>query len=271
MRAATLDWWSVKASSSTSHRVEHQIPSKRRWVLLLGAAWISACAAPGDVGGGSTYVTSPVTQTPGGSTGGCPGYVNQNRCPPFTTGGPYTLSGVLTVRTTSGSVPAANAGVGGFVIMTNGNGYGMAPVTTDANGRYQFSNMPSGTVVLYPGAPHAYQPCAEIATITGANAVKDVELLDSAVTRPATAADSPTLSGVVYRRTAAGKEPIAGAVIEFEYPPVTATTAVTDAQGRYSLCKLPLGRGGLDVWLNGVSLGGVVVNITGDAVLDLNF
>jgi hypothetical protein len=52
---------------------------------------------------------------------------------------------------------------------------------------------------------------------------------------------------------------------------VIATTTITDAQGRYSLCRLPLGRGGLDVWLNGVSLGGAVVNINGDAVLDLNF
>jgi hypothetical protein len=159
----------------------------------------------------------------------------------------------------------------GFVIKTNGDGYGMAPVVTDANGRYEFSNVPSGVVVLYPSAPHAYQPCADVATVGGANGVKGLELVDSAATRPATPADSPTLSGVVYRKTAAGKEPIAGAVIEYEYSPVIATRAVTDAQGRYSLCQLPLGRGGLDVWLNGVQLGGAVVNIFGDEVLDLTF
>jgi hypothetical protein len=107
--------------------------------------------------------------------------------------------------------------------------------------------------------------------VGGANGVKGLELVDSAATRPATPADSPTLSGVVYRKTAAGKEPIAGAVIEYEYSPVIATRAVTDAQGRYSLCQLPLGRGGLDVWLNGVQLGGAVVNIFGDEVLDLTF
>jgi hypothetical protein len=107
--------------------------------------------------------------------------------------------------------------------------------------------------------------------VNGANGVKDIELLDSAATRPQTTTDSPTLSGVVYRTTGAGKEPIAGAVIEFEYAAVIATTTTTDAQGRYSLCQLPAGRGGLDVWLNGVNLGGVVVNINGDAVLDLNF
>jgi hypothetical protein len=155
--------------------------------------------------------------------------------------------------------------------MTNSNGYGMAPVTTDANGRYQFSNVPNGVVVLMGDAPHSYQPCAAIGTVNGANGVKDLEVVDSAATRPATSADSPTLSGVVYRKTAAGRQPVAGAVIEYEYAPVIASRTITDAQGRYSLCQLPAGRGGLDVWLNGVSLGGAVVNINGDAVLDLNF
>lgn len=243
----------------------------RGWSPLFCAALIAACMGPGDFGGGYTYTTSPGGQTPGGQTGGCPGYSDPNRCPPFPTGGPYTLSGVLTVRTPSGTAPVASSGVGAYVIMTNGSSYGMAPVATDADGRYEFSNVPSGVVILSAGGPHASQPCVEIAAVNGANAVKDIELLDSAATRPATTMDSPTLSGVVYRKTAAGKEPIVGAVIEYEYSPVIATTAVTDAQGRYSLCKLPLGRGGVDVWLNGTNVGGAVINITGDAVLDFNF
>jgi hypothetical protein len=178
---------------------------------------------------------------------------------------------LLTLRTTSGISSVANTKVAGYLIKTSGESYGLAPVSTDADGRYQFSNVPNGVVVLYAGAPHAYLPCAAIATVSGANGVKDLELLDSAATRPARPADSPTLSGVVYRQTRAGKQPVAGAVIEFEYPPVIATTTITDAQGRYSLCQLPAGRGGLEVWLNGVSLGGVVVNIIGDDVLDLDF
>ena len=246
----------------TSHCVEKRFPIRAEWLLLLGAALISACAAPGDV-------ESPTRQTPGGSPGGCPGYADQAHCPTFPTDGPYTLSGVITLRTTSGIAPLANAGVSGFVIKTNGEGYGIAPVVTDADGRYEFSNVPSGVVVLYAGAPHAYQPCAAIATVSGANGVKDLELVDSAATRPETTADSPTLSGVVYRNTGAGRQPVAGAVIEFEYPYVIAATTITDAQGRYSLCHLPAVRGGVEVWLNGVAKGSVV-NISGDQVLDFD-
>ena len=255
----------------TSHWVENRLPIRAAWLLVLGAALMAACGPLGDVAGAPTDIGSPTGNTPGGPAPGCPGHIDPTHCPPLATGGPYTLSGVVTLRTTSGTAPLANMGVGGFVLMTNGAGYGMAPVITDASGRYEFTNVPNGVVVLYGGAPHAYQPCAAIGTVNGANGVKDIELLDSAATRPATSADSPTLSGVVYRNTAAGKEPIAGAVIEFEYAPVPATSTTTDAQGRYSLCHLPVGRGGLDVWLNGVYLGGAVVYTTGDDVLDLNF
>jgi hypothetical protein len=154
--------------------------------------------------------------------------------------------------------------------MANGTSYGLAPVSTDADGRYQFLNVPNGRVVLSGAGPHFYQPCAAIATVSGANSVKDLEIVDSAATRPGTTADSPTLSGVVYRSTGGVRHPVAGVVIEFEYPPVIAATTITDAQGRYSLCHLPAGRGGLDLWLNGVAVGGSVVNISGDQVLDFD-
>jgi hypothetical protein len=188
----------------------------------------------------------------------------------FATGERYSISGVLTLRTASGTAPLANTVVGAFVFTTNGNSYGLASVTTDADGRYQFSYMPNGYVVLFGGAPHAYQPCAAIATVSGANGVKDLELVDSAATRPLTAADSPTLSGTVYRSTNAGRQPVAGASIRFKYASVIAAKTITDAQGRYSLCHLPMGPGGLDVWLNGVAVGSSVVNISGDQVLDFD-
>jgi hypothetical protein len=240
----------------TSNEPEKRFPVRAAWLLVLGAALAAACGVPGDVDHAPTDVTSPGGQTTGGKT---------------PTGGVYSLSGVLTLRTTSGTTRLANTAVSGYLIKTSGDSYGIAPVVTDADGRYEFSNVPSGLVILYAGAPHASLPCAAIGTVNGANGVKDLELVDSAVTRPATPTDSPTLSGVVYRKTAGGRQPVAGAVIEYEYPPVIATTATTDAQGRYSLCQLPAGRGGLEECLNGFSLGGFVVNISGDAVLDLNF
>ena len=236
-----------------AHDADERFPMRSAWLLVLGAT-LAACGMPGDVSRAPTENGSPTGVTPGGSADGR-----------------YTLSGVLTLRTASGTAPLANVGVAGYIITTSGSSHGMAPVVTDAKGRYEFSNLPNGVVVLYADAPHAYQPCASIGTVSGANGVKDIELLDSAATRPQTTTDSPTLSGVVYRKTGAGKQPLIGAIIEFEYPPVIATRTTTDAQGRYALCQLPAGRGGLEVWLNGVSLGGVVVDINGDAVLDLDF
>jgi hypothetical protein len=252
----------------TSHWVEKRLPIRAEWLLVFGAALMVACGASGDVGRGPTDVGSPPGKTPDGPTSGCPGYADQTHCPPFPTGGPYSISGVLTLRTATGTAPLANTGVGAFVVMTNGSGYGMAPAITDADGRYRFSNVPNGQVFLFGGAPHAYQPCVAIATVSGANGEKDIELLDSAVTRPLTAADSPILSGIVYRYTNAGRQPVAGAAIEFEYPAAIVAQTITDAQGRYSLCGLPMGRGGLNVWLDGLPVGGSIVNISGDQVLD---
>jgi hypothetical protein len=233
-----------------------------RLLLVFGAALIAACGASGDVGRGPTDVDSPPGQTPGGPPSGCP------ECSPVATGGSYSISGVLALRTSSGTAPLSNTPVAGFVI-TNDIAYPMGSVT-DTSGRYQFSNVPNGHVVLGAGGPplHAYQPCAAVATVNGANAVQDIELVDSAVTRPGTSADSPTLSGVVYSSTGAGRQPVAGVDIEFDYSFLVAATTITDAQGRYSLCHLPTGRGGLDLWLNGFQVGGSVVDISRDQVLD---
>jgi hypothetical protein len=51
---------------------------------------------------------------------------------------------------------------------------------------------------------------------------------------------------------------------------VIAAKTITDAQGRYSLCHLPTGPAGLDVWLNGVAVSSSVVNIGGDQVLNFD-
>ncbi len=241
------------------HLPEQRFPIGPQLLLVVGAALVAACGVPGDVERAPTEISSAPIQPPTGQT-----QTGTKR------GELYSLSGVLTLRTTSGTSPLANAGVGGYVIKTSGESYGLTSVTTDANGRYEFSKVPSGVVVLYAEAPHASLPCVALGIVSGSNGVKNLELVDSAVTRPLTTADSPTLTGVVYRRTANGKQPIAGAVLEYEYSPVIATTAVTDAAGRFSLCQLPLGRGGVDVWLNGVSLGGAVFTITGDQTLDID-
>ncbi len=254
-----------------SHRLRKRFSIGAKCLLVLGAAPLAACGAPGDFAPSAAEIGSSSGETPRGGASSCPGYADPSHCPPFATGGPYAVSGVLTLRTTSGTAPLANAGIGGYVIMTSGNSYGMAPVVTDANGRYHFTQVPNGVVVLTGDAPHVYQPCAAIATVSGASGDKDFEMVDSAAVGQFTPTGSPTLSGVVYRKTDAGRAPIAGAVIEYEYSPVIAARTITDALGRYSLCHLPLGRGGLEVWLNGVSLGGRAVATYTDQVMDLIF
>ena len=252
----------------TSDWAGKRLPIRVEWLLVFGVALIAACVTSGDDGRAPTGVRSTAGETPDGPTRGCP--VDPTHCPPVATGRTYSLSGVVTLRTASGTAPLAGTEVRAFLVTSNGPSYSIGDAITDADGRYQFPGVPEGHVVLWSFPPHAYQRCAAIATVSGANSEKDLELLDSAVTRPVTAADSPTLSGIVYRSTNAGRQPVAGAVIEFEYAPVIATTATTDVQGRYSLCHLPMGRGGLDVWLNGVAVGGAVVNIDGDKVLDFD-
>ena len=98
----------------TSHRVEKRFPIRAEWLVVFGAALIAACGASGDVGGAPTDVGAPPGETPGGSPSGC-----QTHCPPSPTGGLCSISGVLTLRTTSGTVPLAG-GVGAYVMMTNG-------------------------------------------------------------------------------------------------------------------------------------------------------
>jgi len=251
-------------------RIDKRFLIAGAWLLPSGVL-IAACGGTGDTGSTPTAICAPTVVAPGGGSTGCPGYADPSHCPPFTTGGPYSISGVVTLRTASGTVGVAGTHVGGYVFTNSGNGYRTATVLTDSVGRYQLPNLPDGRVVLWGGASRPdYQPCAAIAVVNGANATADVVLVDSAVARSMTPADSPMLSGLVYRTTSAGREPVSGAYVDFEYFPdlVTATT-VTDAQGRYSLCRLPLG-GTHTVWF--VADGVMVerqINITGDQVLDV--
>ncbi|HSQ29130.1 MAG TPA: hypothetical protein VLN49_04730, partial [Gemmatimonadaceae bacterium] len=86
----------------TSHGVEKRFPISAERLLVFGAALIAACGAFGDLGRAPTGVESPTGQTPGSSPSGCPGYPDQAHCPSFPTGGTYSVSGVVTLRTTSG-------------------------------------------------------------------------------------------------------------------------------------------------------------------------
>jgi hypothetical protein len=155
--------------------------------------------------------------------------------------------------------------------MANGNGYSMGRMNADGNGHYQLNNVPNGRVVLQGMGNGGNQPCAAIATVNGANAVTNIELVASGGVRATTTSDASTLSGVVYRTTPAGRQPLPGVLVEYEASMdlLTATT-VTDQQGRYALCRLPSSGFSSDVYfmLNGVMIDRLVT-ISGDQVLDM--
>ena len=208
-----------------------------------------------------------------GSNGGagkpntpCPAYVNPQQCPPFPTGGPYSIGGTVIQWTNGKAAPLAGARVWGFVTMTNGNGYAMAPAVSDSAGHYTMQLVPNGTVVLVAGN----QPCVSAVTVANANTTMDIEVLTSG-TRPVSPTDSPTLSGIVYENSPTGRRPVAGALVMFEYlMDFVSATTTTDAQGHYSLCRMPIGgQRDLFVVADGKTLADVVVTVSGDQVLDI--
>jgi hypothetical protein len=82
---------------------------------------------------------------------------------------------------------------------------------------------------------------------------------------------SPVVSGLFFERTAAGRQPVPNARIYYDWDCLDGTPeagAVTDANGRYELCRLP--RGGC---INVVSPDGRFtsrsVDVQRDTVLDI--
>src|SRR5690242_832869 len=196
-----------------------------------------ACGASDSATGPAKSSTPRPTNPPASA---CPGYADPAHCPPFQTGGPYSVSGTLTLRAENGVGPFANARVGGFVFMPNGAGYSMGYAASDSAGHYRFTQVPKGFVVLFAALD---QPCAATVMVSG-DATRDVEVVTGGAQHPPTPGETPVISGVVYRQTPTGRQVVPGARIELEYfmDLVTATT-MTDASGRYRLCQLPTGPG----------------------------
>ena len=213
-----------------------------------------------------TVVTGPATTGP---SSGCPGYADPTHCPPFPTGGSNSISGIVTRWTNGAASTASGIRVSGYVFKLDGSGYSMGWVVADTTGRYTVTGVPDGMVVLYAYIEGGSQPCAAIASLRGANATSDIEVVTpGGGKRPGSPTDSPTLSGTVYINTPAGRQPVVGAYVEFEYFPdlVTATTT-TDEHGHYTLCRLP--KSGSLYVSSGQSPQYFAVTLTGDQVLDV--
>jgi hypothetical protein len=125
-------------------------------------------------------------------------------------------------------------------------------VTTDASGRYQASVSEPGALTLWVTANELgrtwLQPCGvwfERSSTDPAERVADVSLYSAAGlpnASVASVAGRRRISGTVYVRSGAGREPMAEASVAWDRSDSDEKAwTQTDAAGRFTLCALPTG------------------------------
>ena len=172
------------------------------------------------------------------AAGTCPGYADPTRCPPFPTGGPYAIDGVVTEHREDGDVRVANPTVFAWVQRSQ-NGYARGATAGDAQGRFRIDQLPSALVVL-TAASAMDQPCAATVNIAGANATTSIELISPETPMPARAVLPPVVTGIVYELVDGVRRPVPGARVYFDAAmDLIVALTTTDDNGRYALCNLP--------------------------------
>ena len=161
--------------------------------------------------------------------------------------GPHTVSGVVS----DGARPIEGANISAWIDQ-GGSGYSYmwahGPLMTDADGRYQLAGLPAQVTVWLQTWKNGYvQQCAAPqVTLLGDTSV-DLQLVSranlSASTGQVPTSGFRSISGMIFEITGAGKQPVAGAYVDFE-PLMDFPAAITfsDAAGRYLLCGVPEGR-----------------------------
>jgi hypothetical protein len=200
----------------------------------------------------------------------CPGYAIPDQCPPFQTGGSNAISGIVLERMVSGVVPVSGARIWAWVQLANGSGYSAGSVLADTEGKYFFPNLPNALIVLEARNQVYDQPCATIVNLSSAAATADIELVSSERPILQDSPPSPAIRGMVYEVSPAGRHPVAGARVFFEFLLETvAATMTTDENGFYHLCRLPAG----SAWVTPVKAGyittGRPVTVNGVIEMDL--
>jgi hypothetical protein len=119
---------------------------------------------------------------------------------------------------------------------------------TDAEGHYQLASLPAQVKVWLQTWKDGYvQQCAAPQVTLLDDSRVDIQLVSkaslSASLVPTPAAGFRAISGTIFANTEAGKQPVAGAFVDFE-PVMDFPAAITfsDAAGRYLLCGVPEGR-----------------------------
>jgi len=186
-----------------------------------------------------------------------------------------TLQGTVFETTPEGRrpVPGAYLNILGH---DRGSGYGITAYA-DAAGRYTVGTLPNGSTVLVHamgglnGAGfHRHQPCVATSVVDG-DTVLDVEFNHRDVRGTG---GSPTVSGVVFETTPTGRQPVRDRQVLYYASNILAAHTITDANGRYEFCKVPVGVGKVFVtdpydWDLGGPAAERLVNVFGDVVVDL--
>jgi Carboxypeptidase regulatory-like domain len=157
--------------------------------------------------------------------------------------GPYTISGVVT----ESGRPIAGANVNAFVNQGNfGYSYMWAygPLLTDGGGRYRMTGLPAGVRVWFQVYKDGYvQQCAAAPVTLQGHMAMDLALVSKANLTASTTQSAPgfrSVSGTIVEMTSAGKQPVAGAFVDWEpLEDFPAAVTYSDGAGRFALCGLP--------------------------------
>jgi hypothetical protein len=147
-------------------------------------------------------------------------------------------------------------------------------VLTDANGNYAVRNAPRGRevrVTAFADAAYGrlFQRSARFANVQE-DTVVDIELVARDVR--GNTYGSPTLSGIVYRMTPQGRQPVVNTSVIYKSvdTPPWDVYLETDGEGRYDFSRLPLGSGRLGAGNCNDQMLFMPVDIRGDTRTDID-
>jgi hypothetical protein len=123
------------------------------------------------------------------------------------------------------------------------------PVVTDAGGRYVLNGLPDSATVwvqAWKDDRREYvQQCAAPPVVLHGDMHANVQLIAKTSLSTSVLVSAPgtrSVSGVIFRDTMTGRQPVAGAFVAFEpdaSADAIAADTVSDASGFYALCGLP--------------------------------
>ena len=157
--------------------------------------------------------------------------------------GPYVVSGVVI----EAAGPIAGVNISAFV-ETSGLSYSYVwahgALLTDGAGHYRMNALPAGAHLWFQVWKDGYvQQCAAPSVTIQGDMTMDLALVPKANLTASTAQSAPgfrSVSGTIVETTSAGKQPVAGAFVDWEpLEDFPAAVTYSDRAGRFALCGLP--------------------------------